>query len=71
VPPAGFIERASSIFPNLIFDLQGTTEHELYERWLASGGNAVQVEEQLVNLENDEVLRWIKDGEILVGPTQE
>src|SRR4051794_12923552 len=60
-PPTWLIEASSAQFPSLAFDLRCTTEHELYQHFTAKDGQVNQREEQLVNLQTDEILRWIQD----------
>ena len=53
-PPIDWLERVSNLMPTLSFHLAATTEHELYEEWVVSGGEARRLKL--------EALKWTKDG---------
>ncbi len=68
-PPLVFAEQVMKKFPECGVDLHGTTEHELYEHWQSrdvqdgQGQRLVCRFEQITNLENDEILRVVIDGQ--------
>ena len=41
-PPFGMVERLSVLYPNLLFNLKGTTEHVLHEGWQYMSGECRQ-----------------------------
>ena len=54
-PPLDWLERVSNLMPALTFHLAATTDHERYEEWIVSSGEARRVKL--------EVVRWKPDGE--------
>jgi hypothetical protein len=64
-----FTQQILTQFPQCNANLHGTTEHEYYEHWQSrdvhdgEGQKLVCLYEQLTNLQNDEILRLVIDGQ--------
>lgn len=67
-PPFGMVERLSVLYPNLLFNLKGTTEHVLHEGWQYMSGECRQEYECLWLHREDVYECTVLDGVRLERP---
>jgi hypothetical protein len=68
MPPVPFVRRLSLMFPDMVFHVGGTTEHELYELYEVKAGEERLLDKVVTDLQHNITTVYARDGVELDPP---